>query len=230
MAGANSSKRAVEGTGKSLPKPAVAQQPGPVSSPSTKKAEVLTEGQEFYRAADILQAKHLSHLNLRHLEVLARVLTALSTAITQHASSQAFMKIRLGDGSRDWCAITVVVSSYMKLWLPPCSTPGFGSIGKMALSASSWFCLQARLMQAVSGEQQSAKDSYDRIYKRRSLPALRSSGVIFCRSSSARLVKRFKLEVSLQNSSAGSCLFISGIVTLRDSMHKIICQLCWARE
>ncbi len=39
--------------------------------------------------------------------------------------------------------------------------------------------LQARLIQAVSGEQQAAKDSYDRIYKRRSLPALRSSGISF---------------------------------------------------
>lgn len=31
-------------------------------------------------------------------------------------------------------------------------------------------------MKAVSGEQQASKDSYDRIYKKRSLSQLRSSG------------------------------------------------------
>lgn len=39
------------------PKAVTAQQPRPVSSPSGSREEALTEGQEFYRAADILQAE-----------------------------------------------------------------------------------------------------------------------------------------------------------------------------
>lgn len=38
------------------PKAVTAQQPRPVLSPSGSREEALTEGQEFYRAADILQA------------------------------------------------------------------------------------------------------------------------------------------------------------------------------
>ena len=70
--------------------------------------------------------------------------------------------------------------SYLMLCLPLCQVLRQGWICVISHIVSHRVLVQARLMQAVSGEQQSAKDSYERIYKRRSLPALRSSGAALC--------------------------------------------------
>ena len=135
---------------------------------------MLSEGQEFYRAADILQAGLLPlwPFKLHHTGILrsnfslANIGGSVMQAMVQPCQKAAIIPS---------CRVELEEQPlYLKAKLCTGRCP-FLSNKYMKVPAA----LQARLIQAVSGEQQAAKDSYDRIYKRRSLPALRSSGISF---------------------------------------------------
>ena len=94
MPGTKGSKKGREEPTSSLPKPASAQQPRPLPNSSQDKEEILTEGQEFYRAADILQAEHLLASRF-WLKRLARMHEALHEALHSNAHYDLFKGVKL---------------------------------------------------------------------------------------------------------------------------------------